>query len=131
MRKIVIIGCFIAGFLLLIPTSVSAMGYDAVQSGIEKKMETTGPTISVRGGLGVHIDVYGANDETTIFTQASLGGRIIYGHSSPLLFGHFSVYLFVLTIAGFRLSITVNNQVQSYNCDSFYFWVYYIQPIDV
>jgi hypothetical protein len=131
MRKVMIIGCFLAGLLLLIPTNVSAKGYDAVQSSIEKKMDTTGPTVTVRGGFGIHIDVYGANDETTIFTTASMGGHIIYGHTSPLLFGHFSVYLFVLTIAGFKLSVTVNNQITWYHCESFYFWIYTIEPITV
>ena len=133
MKKVMIIGCFIAGFLLLIPPSVSAMGYGAVQSNIEKKMETTSVIVHVHGGPGIYIDVYGVTDKTAVSTIVK--GFISSDVADAKIVRRNHMYIAITTLAflpcNFQLYITVYDQIFSYKGHAFYFSVWGITPMNV
>jgi len=128
----VIIGCFIAGFLLLIPPSVSAMGYDVVQSSIENKVETTSAAVYVRGGLGIYIEVYGVTDKTAVsttvkgFISSDIEYYIVRNNRM-----YITIYTFALLPCNFQLYITVYNQIFSYKGHAFLSSVWGITPVNV
>ena len=128
MRKVMVIGCFIAGFLLLIPSSIGAMGYSAHQSIFENQIEKTDVTVYVRGGLGIHIFVYGISDETAVGIVTK--GLFLPGIDSDSDWDH--VYIYISTMAfipsTFQLDITVYGQTFSYKGNDFFLFIWGITP---
>jgi len=132
MRKVVIIGCFIAGFLLLISSGISTIGYNAVKTDIEKKTEAIGPTVTVRGGLGINIEIYGVSDNTAVSTIVK-GFLMNYIGATKTIGDH--IFILINTIAfipcNFRLYVTVYDQTFSFKGHAFYMFIWGITPIDV
>lgn len=123
MRKAVVLGCFIASFLLFITPNLSAICSDNVQSNVDNKVETTNPIIHVRGGLGIHISVYGVTDDTVISTFVN-GITITWSNTIYVGLNLQNIHIFTFTLFpnDFQLYIEVNDQ--EFNYEGFAFLVF-------
>lgn len=132
MRKVVIVGCIIAGFLLLITPSANVIGYNVLQSSIQNKVETTSVIINVHGGLGIFIDLEGVTDQTVISTIIT-GLLFTDTNTGPVKFNKQRIHIATLSLFpnDFQLYLNVNGQEFTYEGLAFFLFTGSIKPIDV
>ncbi len=132
MRNIAVAGCIIIIFLMMLNTNVIAIGYDFFEPKIKNKIESIGPIVTVKGGLGIKIDVYNVDDEIT-FNVMINGALLIYKRVSATIFNHFKVYLLTLNFLfdTFIMHINIGNQIWSYDCYTFFCYVIDITPVHI
>jgi hypothetical protein len=132
MRNIAVSGYIIIIFLMMLTPNVIAIEYDFFEPKIENKFESMGPIVTVKGGLGIKIDVYNVDDETA-FNVMINGALMIYKRVSATIFNHFNVYLLTLNFLfdSFIMHINIGNQIWSYDCYSFFCFVIDITPVHI
>ena len=131
MRKVVILGCIIASFILLITPNLSAISYDILQSNVDNKVETTSVTIQVHGGFGISIDLEGVTDNTVISTLVT-GLLFTDTNTGPIKLNKQRIHIATLTLFpnDFQLYINVNGQPFTYEGLAFFLFTMSIKPID-
>jgi len=131
-RNIAVAGCIIIIFLMMLTTNAIAIESDFFEYKIKNKFESIGPIVTVDGGLGIKIDVYNVDDETT-FNVMINGALLIYKRVSATIFNHLNVYLLTLNFFfdSFIMHINIGNQIWSYDCYTFFCYVIDITPIHI
>ena len=130
MKKLVIFGCIIASFLLLIPLNLSAIENDIIHSNVENEVETSGVSVHVYGGIGITISVYSVSDNTVISTFVQ-GILITRTHSGPVRLNTQQIHIFTCSLFpnDIKLYLTVNDQAFTYEGLAFFVFTH-IEPID-
>ena len=129
MKKTILLGILMICFLIFgshLSTSVTLVDF-------KEETNNTNPSITVRGGFGITIFVYGVDDETTIGATVD-GAYLWYGYMDEYLGNRILIQLQIIDIIGneFTLYVFVDNQVWAFQCHSFLdLFVYGITPIEM
>ncbi len=116
-RKIVVFGSFLSVFLISVVPTIGS-----VELNSNMKADQNDPiVVTVRGGLGIYIDIYGVDENTPINAIVSGAYSYIYSKYYALqnrLYIHISTYK--LFSGNINLNIYVGDQLWSYNAHSFF-----------
>jgi hypothetical protein len=103
----------------------------------KKQSNDLTPVISVSGGFGIHIEIEGANDDTSIILTLE-DAMIRYINRNDAVGGSINIFVAVLDLGSllllfdtFVLHISVGNNLYSYQCQSFLLvFTYNFTPIE-
>jgi hypothetical protein len=118
----------LAIFMMLMIPNVSC-----VESSGDKKISPTDPiVVNVRGGLGIHIDVYGVDESVpinTVVTGAYSNTYTNYYNLQNHLYIH--IVTFKFSAGKINLNIYVGNQLWSYEAtNTLFIFVKDIMPVE-
>lgn len=132
MRNIAATGFIMIIILIMLTPNVIAIRYNVFEPNNKNKFESIGPIVTVKDGLGIKIDVYNVDDETT-FNVMINGALMVYKHVSAAILNHFKVYLLTLNFFfdTFIMHINIGNQIWSYDCYAFFCYIIEITPIHI
>lgn len=112
-----VFGSFLSVFLMLVVPTISS-----VELNSNMKADQNDPiVVTVRGGLGIYIDIYGVDENTPINAIVSGAYSDTYSKYHALqnrLYIHISTYK--LFSGNINLNIYVGDQLWSYNAHSFF-----------